>query len=604
MTKTAHWRPSLLICLSLAAMIVIVYWPVYRFEFINYDDNVNVSANPHVQRGLTADSVVWAFTTTEVDYWRPLTYLTHMLDWQVYGAYAGGHHCTNVLLHLVNTLLLFAVLTRMTGTVGPSAFVAGLFALHPLHVASVAWVTERKDVLSGLFYMLTLLAYARYVERRSTGHYVTVLLCFALGLMAKPTVVTLPFLLLLLDVWPLKRLEREERRWVRLILEKIPLILLAVAASVLTYAHAQRSGQLHSTQEWSVAARLANALVSYVRYLGKTLVPVGLSVYYPLPEGWPTSTVLGSFLLLVVVSGVAIREWRRRPNVLVGWLWFIGTLVPVIGLVRAGIDESIADRYTYLPLIGLFVMVAWSVPADVYEQQVWRIVVAAGAVTLLVMCALLSELQLRYWKDTVALFQHAVDVNPEDSLTQYNLGVALLQAGRIQEAIRHDTEALQLKPDYAPAFNNLANALLQQGKVQEAIGHYEEALRIWPKYAEAHNNLGNALLEAGRIQEAIHHEEEALRLMPDYPDAHNNLANALLQQGKVQEAIRHYQEALRLKPDFANAHYNLAMLQANLGHPAEAIPHLEAALKLEPDSDEFRRALSIVRQMRTELQPR
>ena len=616
-TKTRLAQYPWLLAFVLVALTGAVYWQVRHFEFVNYDDNLNVRDNAHVQRGLTIDSVVWAFTTTEVDYWRPLTWLTHLLDWQIYGRNAGGHHLTNVILHLVNTLLLLVVMQRMTGDVWRSALVAGLFALHPLHVGSVAWVTERKDVLSGLFWMLTMLAYARYAERRSLERYLQVLLFFALGLMAKPMIVTLPFVLLLLDVWPLKRMERGDSRPAQLVLEKLPLLAMGIASVAITFANVQQAGQLAGEQEIPLPSRVANVLVSYARYVGKTVWPVSLSVYYPLPQQWPIPVVVAAGLFLAVVSVVVFRERHRRPYLLVGWLWYLGTLVPVIGLVQGRNHEAMGDRYMYLPLIGLSVMAAWSVSDRILEPHARKVTAAAVAAALLGVCAVASWFQVRYWKDSETLFRHALDVtrdnwmahnnlgatlvslgrvqeakehyeqslriNPKNAEAHYNLGIVLGEAGRIPEAIEHLEQALRMNPDSAEAHYNLGVTLQQAGKIDDAIGHYEQALRVKPDYAEAHLNLGVALEKLGKPADAIRHYEEVLRLRPGYPEAYVDLGSALAAQGRLQEAITHFGEALQIKPDYAEAYYNRGVVLEQIGRRPEAIADYEQALRIKPD---------------------
>jgi tetratricopeptide (TPR) repeat protein len=589
-------RGSFLVYAGLAVVTLAVYWPVRHFEFVNYDDDLNVSDNRHVQQGLTVGGVAWAFTTTAVDYWRPLTWLTHMLDWQLYGPNAGGHHLTNVFLHVVNTLLLFAVWNRMTGRLWPSALLAGLFALHPLHVGSVAWVTERKDVLSGLFWMLALLAYARYVEQRCLKRYLQLLLFFALGLMAKPMIMTLPFVLLLLDVWPLKRMEQGGGRLSELILEKVPLLLLTLASTIVTYVNAQHAGQLVDTQVYSLVSRIANALVSYVRYLGKTLWPVGLSVYYPLPDRLSLWVVVGAALLLTVVSLAVFRERQRRPYLVVGWLWYLGTLLPVIGLIQGRSAEAMADRYTYLPLTGIFMMVAWGLPELLPPTRRAAVALRAVAVTAVFALMVGTWHQLRYWRNSVLLFERALAVTIGNYVAHNNLGLALMEKGRVAEAGRHFQQAVELWPEYPEANKNLADILAQAGRLDEAVRHYHQALERRPRWADAENNLGSALAAQGQLQEAVTHFSRVLQLEPESATAQLNLGLAYRKLKRPDLAVAHLSQSLALNPNDAQAHCIMGLLLKEQGRQGEAAKHFEEALRLNPNYAESRAALKELNQ--------
>jgi Flp pilus assembly protein TadD len=574
------------VCLALIAANLIVYAPVWHHGFVNFDDDDYVTANPVVQHGLTWHGVAWALTTDHASNWHPLTWLSHMLDVQLYGLDPGAHHLTNLLLHIANTLLLFGLLNRMTGALGRSAFVAGLFAVHPLHVESVAWVAERKDVLSTLFWMLTLWAYVEYVKRPDLSQsglrrYAVVLLFFALGLLAKPMLVTLPFVLLLLDFWPLGRIgtgsnpaggvEISCDEWSsisRLVWEKVPLLVLAVASSIVTFVVHRRGAAVISLTAVPLQLRVENALVSYVVYIGKMLWPVHLAVLYPYPRTLPAWWVATAFLFLVGMSVAVIRAGPRHPYLPVGWFWYLGTMVPVIGLIQVG-DQAMADRYTYIPLIGLFIIVAWGVPDLLarWPLRLWKFVLPtislpAAAVLVILACAIAARGQLEYWEDSTTLWTHTLAVTTRNNIAHNNLGAVLADEGKIGEAIAHYSEALRIKPDYADAHNNLGVALDDQGKVDEAIAHYTEALLIKPTYADAHSNLGIALANQGKIDEAIAQFTEALRINPDSAKAHNNLGVALASQGKLDEAIAHFTEALRIKPDYTDAHNNLELALA------------------------------------------
>ncbi len=587
--NTSHRRQqAILICVCLAVLIAAVYWPVGRAGFVSYDDEDYVTANPHVLGGLTVPAVVWAFTACHAANWHPLTWLSHELDCECFGRNASGHHAVNVLLHVANTVLLFWVLRRMTGATWRSAWVAAVFGLHPLHVESVAWIAERKDVLSGLFWMLALWGYARYAERPTRGRYVMVLGCYAMGLMAKPMVVTLPFVLLLLDYWPLGR-----TRWVpaavghnaplrlgELVREKVPFFALAAVSCGVTIWAQQSAGAIGSLERLPVGLRLANAVVSYVRYMGKAVWPSGLAVFYPY-RVWSPAAAIVAGAILAVVSGAVIWRALREPHLAVGWFWFLGTLVPAIGLVQVG-SQTMADRYMYLPLIGLAIMLCWSVPSHLLERWNLKVITGVAAAAALAVCAVLSRAQVGYWKDSETLFRHALDVTRDNWMAHYNLGNFLGQTGRMPEAIAHFEQALRIRPDYAEAHCNLGIALMQSGRVPEAIVQYQQALEIKPGDAEAHCNLGNALGRVGRVPDAIAQYQQALEIMPDFAEAHYNLGNALGRVGRVPDAIAQYQQALEIMPDFAEAHCNLGIALARVGRIPEAIGHLQQALRIRP----------------------
>jgi tetratricopeptide (TPR) repeat protein len=575
-----------------------LFWPVQNSEFINLDDDIYVYDNPQVKAGLSLNGVIWAFTTMHMGNWHPLTWLSHMLDCELYGLNPGPHHVTSLLFHIANTLLLFWVLRRMTGRLWPSSFVAALFALHPLHVESVAWVAERKDVLSTFFWMLTLWAYLHYVEEPGFTRYLLAILFFALGLLSKPMLVTLPFVLLLLDYWPLGRFSfgqggvyssnpnpspsRHQGSFpLHLVLEKVPFFSLAAVSSVITFV-AQRSAEAVQNLEWfSLEARIGNALVSYIVYIGKMIWPHPLAVLYPLPDillMWPAA---GAGLLLVCGSILVVRASRKYPYLLVGWLWYLGTLVPVIGLVQVG-EQALADRYTYVPLIGLFIMIAWGLADILAGWRYRKTTLVISAVLLLSVFMVITSLQIKKWRNAVALFTHTLKVTTGNYLIYNNLGVALDNLGKTQEAIAYYTEALRINPQHAHAHYNLGSALTSLGKNQEALAHYTEALRIKPNYAAAHNNLGVILADLGKTQEAIAHYTEALRIDPHHADAHYNLGNALARQGKTSEAIAHYTEALRNKPADAEAQNNLGIALSRQGKVQEAISRYAEALRINP----------------------
>jgi tetratricopeptide (TPR) repeat protein len=602
----ARFRSPAIISFLLALATLIVFLPVSANDFVNYDDPDYVTSNSHVQGGLSWSNVVWAFETGFASNWHPLTWLSHMLDYQLFGQHAGGHHLISVLFHIVNTVLLFQLLNRMTGGLWQSALVAALFALHPLHVESVAWVSERKDVLSALFFLLTLDAYARYVERTRSSEdhgriwfYLLALTFFALGLLSKPMLVTLPFVLLLLDYWPLRRIPQlisggqsdpstaEVSTLIstlfRFLIEKVPFFALSVISSAVTFIVQRKGGAVSSLSTLSVSARVANALVSYVRYMGKMFWPFKLSVLYPHPGHWPAMSVLASAALLLGISAFVVFRWRSQPYLVVGWLWFLGILIPVIGLVQVGI-QSMADRYSYVPLIGLLIMLVWGLN-DASAQASWFTAraKAIGATVALVACAGLSLGQIHYWHDSETLFRRATQVTTRNYLAYNNLGFYLSGKGKVEEAMENYRRALEIEPFYEDAQNNLGYALAGQKKYAEAIQHYEAALRVRPNHVEVHNNLGNALADTGNTDEAIKHYLIVLKQKPDHADAHNNLGIALSMKGKFDEAISHFHEAIRFKPNYASAHSNLGNALAVQHKLDEAIKEYQESLRLKPD---------------------
>jgi protein O-mannosyl-transferase len=568
------------VCLVLAAMTWLVFKLTLGYDFVNYDDFVYVADNPVVRGGLSLQGIAWAFTHNVNDNWTPLAVISHMLDCQLYGTNAGWHHLTSVLLHAASAILLFLVLKGVTGARWRSAFVAAVFAIHPLHVESVAWISERRDVLSGLFFMLTLGAYASYVRRPwSWGRYLMVGLMLALAMMSKPMMVTLPFVLLLLDYWPLRRVAQPGCPLVpgRLIVEKIPFLALSIAVCAVTLF-----AQQEAISTLPLATRIGNALVSYVVYLEQMIYPAGLAVYYPYPaHGLPLGKIIMAlFLLLVITTGAAAMQ-QKRPWLLFGWLWYLGMLVPAIGLIQSGAWAH-GDRFTYLPQIGLYLALAWAAADWCAGRRHYRTVLGGGAVVMLVALMFSARAQTAYWRNSETLWTHALDCTSDNFIAENNLGNVLLEKGQVDEAIFHCQKALQITPGFAEAHINIGNALVQKGRVDEAIAQYQEALQIKPANAGADYNLGTALLKKGRVDEAIAQYQIALQIKPDYWEAHNNLSAALLQQGRVDEAIVHGQTALAIMPGVAEAHINLGNALLQKGQLDEAIVQYQTALQTRP----------------------
>ena len=579
----ADSRPALVISLILILIIAALFWRVQCFGFIHYDDVLYVTDNTHVQGGLGYEGFMWAMTTSHASNWHPLTWLSLMADYELYWLNPAGYHWSNVLFHIANTVLLFLVLNRMTGALWRPVFVAALFAVHPLHVESVAWVAERKDVLSAFFWMLTMGAYVRYVHHPGLPRYLAVLLAFILGLLAKPMLVSLPFVLLLLDYWPLRRFRFGQLSGLsRLIVEKVPLFIFSGVSALVTFLVQKNSEAVASLEFLSVGMRLTNAFVSYAAYVVKTFWPTGLAIFYPHPGAWPIWQVVWSVLLVVGVTICAAACVRRHPYCIVGWLWYLGTLIPVIGLVQVG-SQSMADRYTYIPLIGLFIVVVWGV-ADLLRG--WRygravgVAVAAAALSALMVVTLF---QVQRWRDSITVFTHALKVTEGNYLAHNNLGMALKEIDRPGQAKGHFRAAINIKPNYAPAYNNMGYLLTREGRTEEGMQFYLKALQIRADNVDVLFNLGETLASQGRIEEAIVSYREALRLKPESSVVHNNLAVALTKKGRLNEAASEYREALRLKPDHAGAHNNLAMVLADQGRLREAITHFREALKLQPD---------------------
>ena len=624
-----RWQPDFWICLLLLAATLAVYIQVRQYDFVNYDDPQYVGNNIHVRAGLTAGGLLWALTSFDAANWFPVTWLTHMADYQFFGMDAGWHHLTNVWLHALNALLLYAVFRRMTGARWPSAFVAFLFALHPLHVESVAWIAERKDVLNAFFWFLTLWFYARYVERPGVGRYLAVLLAFCLGLMTKPMIVTLPFVLLLLDVWPLRRTLRRS-----LLLEKLPLLALAAGASIVTFLAQRSAGAVAPLAGTSFALRLENALVSYLVYIRDMLWPAGLAVLYPLPQTLPIFGVIAAVLALAGISLLVARQFRARPYLAVGWCWYLGTLAPVIGLVQVG-SQSHADRYTYVPMIGLSIMLAWGV-ADLAEH--WpcaRKAVIAAAIAAIAACAAVTWFQIQYWASTETLERHALQVTSGNFIMHNNLSDYYLEQKRDEDAREEAAEALRINPEYLEAHLHLATALNRMGnradaeieyrralelrpegellfeahsglgealatqhRTAEALPELQIAARLAPANAVARFNLGIALAALGRNQEAASEFAAAVRLEPSDAEAHQRLAMVLTAEGKRNEAADEFATVAQLEPSDAAIQYNLAIALARAGRLEEAITHFSEALRLKPDFEAARRDLEIAESQR------
>jgi Flp pilus assembly protein TadD len=618
-------RVRLLIAIALVLTTCAIYGRVIGHAFLVYDDEEYVTANPEVLKGLTPAGIVWAFTSIENYNWHPLTWIAHMVDVNVWGPWSGGHHLSSVLLHALNALLLFLALEGMTGRRGASAFVAALFAVHPLHVESVAWLAERKDVLSGTFWILTILAYARYARRPSWGRYCGCLLLFAAGLMAKPMLVSLPIVLLLLDAWPLARWRpasagldtaREPAGVSRrsgkgrvsahqppvavpfsrvsargLFVEKLPFLALSAASGAITIIAQESGGAISSLERLPFTVRAANAATSTVLYIAKTFWPQPLAVFYPHHGGRLASpATIGAILLLCVVSAIALHQARRRPWLATGWFLYTVTLLPVVGLVQVG-PQAMADRYTYLPLIGIFIVLAYGVP-DLFSSWSGSARILRGSALVVVAAmAFLAWKQIGVWRDSETLFRHALVTTKGNWLAHNNLGVVLYRAGEHAQAEEHFRASVALNPLNRDAFRNLGEALVQGGRLDEAVAAFSEAIRLHPEDPAAHYDLGVAHLRRGDRKRAIDSFRESLRIRPDDPMALNNLGGCLIEEGRTEEATLTLRRAIELDPRDVRARVNLGLALVQLGLREEAVGQFREALRIDPQHGEARRQL-------------
>jgi Flp pilus assembly protein TadD len=584
MTKNPDKNWSLLICLTLTLVTLAVYYQVHSFKFIIMDDSVYVCKNPNIQAGITFKAVKWAFTTNYAEFWHPLTWLSLMLDWQLFGSSSAGFHLTNLIIHIANTLLLFLVLKRMTNALWQSAFVAALFALHPLHIEAVAWVAERKEVLSAFFWILTMWAYLRYVKQSNIFRYFLTMLIFALGLMAKPMLVTLPFVFLLLDYWPLDRMKRFDWKIIyRLVWEKFPFFILSAIGCAVAFFAEKHGGMVASFVTLSLKYRIYNAFISYIEYIKKMIWPVKLAIIYPHP-GLSVSVLYAviSAILLLVVTIFILGFAGKRKYLVTGWFWYLGTLLPVIGLIQVG-THAMADRYSYITLTGLFIIIAWGLPELIVKWSHRKFILWNSSLIVLSALAVCTYLQAQYWKDTITVFQHALAVTNYNYNAHFLMTKELLEQGRIDEAIWHNAQALQIKPDYIDALNGMGVALHEAGRVDEAVVYYKKAIEIDPHTYEANANLGFVLASKGKFAEAARHYEIAMETM-DTPSVHRNYAQALFNLGRFQESVAQYHKVLLTMPGDPNVINELGYVLAHSGKFDEAITRYNEALRISPDS--------------------
>ncbi|MFC1859847.1 tetratricopeptide repeat protein [Thermodesulfobacteriota bacterium] len=602
--KREALRTLMGLVLMMAATLAI-YYQVLGFEFVNYDDNVYITDNPRVQKGLNLENIVWAFTTStwESNYWQPLTWLSHMLDVRLFGMNPGGHHLTNLIFHLANSLLLFHLFRQMSGQFWQSMVVAALFALHPLHVESVAWVSERKDVLSSLFWILAMIAYTHYVRDQSLRPYLLALALFVAGLMAKPMIVTLPFVLLLMDYWPLGRMRFGQRhasgsnahtptKVIDLAKEKIPFFAILPVIVGVTYFAQQEGGALKSLDAYPFSVRIANALVAYVVYIKKTIWPHPLAFLYPHPGELPVWQILGAGVVLLFISLWAVRSGKFHPWFIVGWLWFLGTLVPVIGLVVIG-PHVIADRYTYIPLVGLFIIVGWGIFELMERRHFIRMFWPAVTLVCLVVFSLVSWFQVKTWANNMALYTHALKVTHDNSVTHNHLGLALLEQGKPAAAVTHFSEALRITPHYADAHNNMGVALVRLGRLDDAQRHFSESMRLNPNSRNVYLNLAHTLTEQGQAAEAIAYYEKALEIDPDHPETQFQLGLAFYSLGMLDQAINHFNRTAVLNPDNPMVQYHLGRVHLARGDFETSIKYLTETLRRVPDNADAHNDLGV-----------
>ena len=607
----ASTKTSVIICGLLAVLTLALFWPVSSHDFINYDDPDYVSANPIVQAGVTAEGIKWAFTTTHSYNWHPITWISHMMDFQFLGSKPGTHHMMSVFIHVLNVLLLFILLRNATGAVSRSGFVAAIFALHPLHVESVAWACERKDVLSCLFGLGSILLYVEYM-RRSNGvrapknfHYIASVALFALSLMSKPMLVTLPFVLLLLDFWPLGRMTNRatsqsanRASLTKIVMEKLPFLALTLLSSVVTYLAQRREGAVVELQYFPLTARLANAVVSYVRYMGKTVWPGGLTVYYEPPPQWPIAYIAGAAVILIVISAVAIWVRRSKPYVGLGWCWFLGTLVPVIGIVQVG-AQAIADRYMYFPMIGLLIACAWGGTEMISRLPSGKRVLGVLGICLVITSFVYSREQIPNWRNSETVFRHAIAVSPTNAMAHVMLANTLGDQQRFEEAAEHYKQALQITPMFPEVHYNLGNIFVQQNRLAEAEAEYKAALQQEPNYLEAHANVAVVLSRLNRTEEAIEHERAGLKINPQQPDLLRNMAIDLITLRRFDEARESLSHAIEMQPSQPILYLLLGNTLAAQKNFQEAARQYSEALRLQPDLTEARQRLDALQRQHT-----
>ncbi len=577
--KNSDGEKKLFIYIFLTAATFFVYWQVHHFGFVNFDDNIYITENSHIQSGITSKEICWAFTTRYFELWNPLVWLSFMLDYQFYGLNAAGYHLTNLFLHILSTLLLFWLFSRMTKALWKSAFIAAFFALHPLHVESVAWVAERKDVLSAFFWILTLCLYVYYTEKPVIKRYLLILLTFSLALLSKPMVVTLPIIMILLDYWPLKRFETQKgSAFLWQMKEKLPFFVLSLVLVVITLLSPEKTTEKH----FSLISRFANAPVSFIIYLKKTFWPNDLSVFYPFQEQIPSWQVLGAFFLIIVVSISIIALRKRSPYLFVGWLWYAITILPVIGIIQINL-QAMADRYTYLPLIGISIMLAWGIPPLFGTGNMRKKIIFPMAIAFLFSMSFVAWKQCGYWENAIALYKYILQTTKNNYAAHINLGSSLFDEGRTEEAISHYNEAIRIMPNLFLSYDKRGIALAKAGRHQLAIDDFNEAIRLKPDYDNAYYNRGTLYQGLGRYQSAISDLSETIRLKPDHLAAYFNRGSLYISLGRYQQAIDDLSKVIRLNSASFDAYNNRGCIYLTLGRHQQAVEDYSKAIFLKPD---------------------
>jgi protein O-mannosyl-transferase len=590
-------KKNVFIILFLVVSVLVVYWQVHGFQFISLDDPVYVTNNIQVHKGLSLESIRWAFSLSkqgEVTNWHPLTWISHMMDYQLFGLNAGMHHMVNVLLHAVNAILLFLVLRWMTGSVWKSAFVASLFALHPVNVDSVAWIAERKNLLSTIFWMLTLITYFFYTKKPNVFMYLLIIVVFCLGSLAKPMLITLPFVLLLLDYWPLGRLKiplfsDDKAAWssfkhnaLSLILEKIPLLILSVIFIYATILSLKYSGTILASDLTPMDLKVKNALVSYLVYMGKMLWPKDLSIFYPFPDIIPLWQVMASLVVLFSITGIALRKCLKYPYFIVGWLWFLGTLVPVLGIIQAGLWPAIGERWAYIPYVGLFIIIAWGIP-DLFVQLKHRTTIMIwSAMIVLMALGLRTWFQIGYWKDDFSLFSHCIQLDSDNYVAHVNLAIANALQGKSKKAIYHFQEALRIHSNDVLALDGLGRLYNKLGQYDKAIHFYTEEIRFRPTDIKANVELGSIYAAKGDTDDAIKQFSYVINLDPNHALAYYNLGVLSAKKGEMSKAIGYLTSALKLNPNDADSHCAIGIVLMNQSKANDAIAHFKEALRIDP----------------------
>jgi protein O-mannosyl-transferase len=603
-------RTEIWICLFFIISIFLLYFQVIHHSFTSFDDKLYVTGNPDVLKGFTSDSFARAFKFTEkgdLTYWHPLSTISHMIDYELFGLQSGGHHFSNLCIHLLNTLLLFLLFSSMTQKIWQSAFMAALFAFHPINVDTIAWIAERKNLLSTFFWLLTMLTYLFYCRKPGFHTYISVILCMITGLLCKPMLVTLPCVLLLMDFWPLERIKRSPsfriQDNIHLILEKIPLFALSIIWTQLSSLSMQRLNVEIPIDQNPIDIRIANAIITYVKYIQKIVWPYNLAIYYPFPQSMPpTWQIIFALIFLSLMTFLMFSFLKNMPWLTIGWLWYFGTLIPVIGLLQNGLWPEMADRWAYIPTIGLFIIIAWGVPALLAGLQKEKFVISMFSAAFLIIIVITTWNQIKYWSSNQKLFSHAIEVTKNNPVSQYNLANEFQNEKNYLKAINHYNEALKMKPDAAKIHNNLGNAYAKIKKYEKAITHYNESLKLESDVSDTHNNIGNAFLHLSQFEKALYHYTKAIQIDPKSETSYFNMGLLLEKQNKHNMAINYFSKSIQLKPDNAEAHLALGNSLVEVGRLIDAEKHYSEAIALDSTIEDAKINLSIIKKFQKEFE--